>query len=357
MRIAQISPLYESVPPKLYGGTERVVHFITEELVSLGHEVTLFASGDSITSARLIAPYDKALRLDPDCVDPIACHFALMKAVERESSNFDIIHSHIDYLFFPHIRNSDVPVITTLHGRLDIPDLQKLYRGYIDIPLVSISFSQRKPLPFVNWRDTVYHGLPLNLFRFNPVMGNYLSFVGRISPEKRVDRAVEIAIKSRIPLKIAAKVDKADREYYEKYIKYLLDHPLIEFLGEIGEKEKDELLGNSMGLLYPIDWPEPFGLAMIESMACGTPVIAYNHGSVPEIVEEGLTGFIVNSIDAAVAAVEKLPQIDRQICRETFEKRYSSARMAKDYLKIYSDMVNEHVPVRDAGELKPFKFL
>jgi glycosyltransferase involved in cell wall biosynthesis len=267
-----------------------------------------------------------------------------MELVGKKSKDFDIIHSHIDYLFFPFIRRSRVPHLTTLHGRLDLPDLQPLYREYPEIPLVSISDSQRGPLPFVNWKATVYHGLPLNLYRFNPVSGNYFAFVGRISPEKRVDRAIEIARRSGVRLLIAAKIDKVDREYYETCIRKLMDDPLIEFVGEIGEKEKNELLGNAMALIYPVGWPEPFGLAMIESMACGTPVIAYNNGSVPEVIDENVTGFVVSSVSEALKAVQKVPFLDRGKCRERFEKRFSSKRMADDYVKIYSSMVNQLVP-------------
>jgi len=339
MKIAQVSPLYESVPPKLYGGTERVVHNLTEALVAQGHEVTLFASGDSVTSAKLVPACKKALRLDPDCIDSLVQHFSLMEMVQKESHHFDIIHSHIDYLFFPIMRRSEHAYITTLHGRLDLPELQPLYKEFREIPLVSISNSQRKPIPYAKWMGTVYHGLPLDLYHFNEAGGKYLAFVGRISPEKRIDRAVEIAIKAGVPLRIAAKVDKADQEYYETKIKHLLDHPLVEFIGEVGEKDKEELLGNALGLIYPIDWPEPFGLAMIEAMACGTPVIAYNCGSVPEVIDEGQTGFVVNSQEEAVKAVLNLSAVSRKTCREIFEKRFSVQRMADDYLAIYESLL------------------
>lgn len=351
MKIAQVSPLYESVPPKLYGGTERVVHNLTEELIARGHEVTLFASGDSTSSANLIPACKNALRLDEDCIDPIIYHFTMMEMVEKQSKNFDIIHSHIDYLYFPIMRRSQSIYLTTLHGRLDIPELEPLYNEYRDIPLVSISNSQRRPVSFSNWMGTVYHGLPLDLYRFNKKGGDYLVFVGRVSPEKRVDRAIEIAKKAGIQIRIAAKVDKADNDYFESKIKKLLDHPLVDFIGEVGEKEKEELLGNALGFIYPIDWPEPFGLAMIESMACGTPVIAYNCGSVPEVVDDGLTGFGVNSQREAVEAVKKLSGLDRKKCRETFEKRFSVERMVDDYLMIYESMINEKdhnkIPIKD----------
>jgi glycosyltransferase involved in cell wall biosynthesis len=348
MRIAQISPLYESVPPKLYGGTERVVHNLTEELVARGHEVTLFASGDSMTSANLVPACKNALRLDANCIDPFVYHFSLMEMVEKHSKNFDLIHSHIDYLYFPIMRRSQNTYLTTLHGRLDIPELEPLFNEFREIPLVSISNSQRKPVPFSNWKGTVYHGLPLDLYSFNKKGGDYLVFVGRVSPEKRIDRAIEIAKKAGIQIRIAAKVDKADKDYFESKIKNLLDHPLVDFIGEVGEKEKEDLLGNALGLIYPIDWPEPFGLAMIEAMACGTPVIAYSCGSVPEVVDEGKTGFVVNSQKEAVDAVKKLKGLDRKLCRDTFEKRFSVERMADDYLMIYEALINGigQIPVK-----------
>ena len=352
MRIAQVSPLYESVPPKLYGGTERVLHNLTEELVSRGHEVTLFASGDSVTSAKLIPACKSALRLDADCIDPFVHHFTLMEMVEKESRNFDIIHSHIDYLYFPIMRRSDNTYLTTLHGRLDIPELEPLFREFKELPLVSISNSQRKPFPYSNWMGTVYYGLPLDLYHFNRKGGDYLVFVGRISPEKRVDRAIEIAKKAGIQIRIAAKVDKVDNDYFESKIKKLLDHPLVDFIGEVGEKEKEELLGNALGFIYPIDWPEPFGLAMIEAMACGTPVIAYNCGSVPEVIDEGVTGFGVNSLRESVAAVSRLASLDRKKVREVFEKKFSVQRMTDDYLMIYESMINEmndkKITIRDS---------
>lgn len=341
MKIAQVSPLYESVPPKRYGGTESVIHHLTEELISRGHEVTLFASGDSVTSAKLVPVCKNALRLDADCIDPFVHHFNMMEMVEKEARSFDIIHSHIDYLYFPIMRRSKNTYLTTLHGRLDIPELDPLFREYKDIPLVSISNSQRKPFPYSNWMGTVFYGLPLDLYNFNKKGGDYLVFVGRISPEKRIDRAIEIAKKAGIQIKIAAKVDKVDNDYFELKIKKLLDHPLVDFIGEVGEKEKEELLGNALGFIYPIDWPEPFGLAMIEAMACGTPVLAYNCGSVPEVLDEGITGFGVNSLREAVAAVSRLSSLDRRKCRDAFERKFSVQRMADDYLTIYESMINE----------------
>lgn len=341
MKIAQVSPLYESVPPKLYGGTERVVSTLTEELVNQGHEVTLFASGDSVTKARLIAPCKHALRLDPGCIDPYAHHTLLMEMVRQAQEEFDIIHYHIDYIHFPLSRTISVPNLTTLHGRLNISDLIPLYREFNDMPVVSISYAQRMAIPEANWVGTVYHGLKNDRSNLHLEKGNYLAFLGRISPEKRVDRAIEIAIRCQIPLKIAAKIDKVDQEYFESEIKHLLDHPLIEFIGEIGDAEKPAFLGNAMALLFPIDWPEPFGLVMIEAMACGTPVIAFPNGSVPEIIDEGLTGFLVNSVEEAVDAVSnKVPTLNRNICRTFFERRFSAERMAKDYVKIYEKLIN-----------------
>jgi glycosyltransferase involved in cell wall biosynthesis len=341
MKIAQISPLYESVPPKLYGGTERVVHYLTEELVAQGHDVTLYASGDSLTSAKLISCSDTALRLNNSIVDPLALHLTMMEQIDKEAHQFDVLHSHIDYLFYPFIKRNKYHVLTTLHGRLNIPELQPLYKEYFQIPVVSISDDQRLPLPEANYKRTVYHGLPLDLYSYNAVAQDYLVYIGRISPEKRVDRAIDIAIKAGIPLRIAAKVDKVDKDYFSAEIKHLLEHPLVEMVGEVGDFEKQELLGNALGLLFPIDWPEPFGLAMIEAMACGTPIIAYRCGSIPEVIDEGVTGFIVNSREEAVEAVLKLPQLSREKCRQVFEQRFSATRMAHDYVEIYKSLI-EH---------------
>jgi glycosyltransferase involved in cell wall biosynthesis len=335
MRIAQIAPLYESVPPTLYGGTERVVSYLTEELVRQGHRVTLFASGDSATRAELISPRSCAIRLDPSCVDPLACHLVMLEEVFREASRFDILHFHIDYLHFPLSRRHRHAQLTTLHGRLDIPELDPLYREYPKMPVVSISDAQRRPLPWLNWQGTIYHGLPLDLFAFHPGPGAYLAFLGRISPEKRVDRAVEIARRTGMRLKVAAKIDRVDREYFQEKIEPLFRDPLVEYVGEVGGLDKEEFLGNAHALLFPIDWPEPFGLVMIEAMACGTPVIAWRSGSVPEVMDEGVTGFVVESIDQAVTAVGRVARLDRRRCRQMFEERFSDRRMAHDYLALY----------------------
>jgi len=339
MRIVQVAPLFESVPPKYYGGTERVVSYLTEELVRQGHEVTLFASGDSVTSARLVAACRRSLRLDKHCVDQMAHHILMLEHLVQRADEFDVIHFHVDYLHFPLFRRQSAAHVTTLHGRLDIPDLAPLYREFRDMPLVSISAAQREPLPWVNWQATVYHGLPDGLYRYRPEPGRYLAFLGRISPEKRVDRAVEIAKRVQIPLRIAAKVDKIDQDYFEGVVAPLLRDPQVEYLGEIGEGEKDEFLGNAYVLLFPIDWPEPFGLVMIEAMACGTPVIAYRKGSVPEVIEEGRTGFIVKDLEEAIEAVRRVPRLSRQRCREAFEERFTAARMAHDYLQVYQRLI------------------
>ena len=342
LRIAQVAPLYESVPPRYYGGTERVVSYLTEELVQQGHEVTLFASGDSVTKAHLVAPCDRALRLDKHCVDQLAHHILLLEEVLKKKNQFDIIHFHIDYLHFPLSRHLKIPHITTLHGRLDLPDLVPLYQEFREMPVVSISDSQREPLPWINWQGTVYHGLPKELYPFREKPQDYLAFLGRVSPEKRVDRAIHIAKRTGIKLKIAAKVDPVDQAYFEEIVKPLLKDSLVEWVGEIGEGEKDKFLGNAMALLFPIDWAEPFGLVMIEAMACGTPVIAYLNGSVREVMEHGKTGFIVEGLEDAVKAVQNIPTLNRRRCRDTFEERFSATRMAQDYLKIYERNTKEH---------------
>ncbi len=342
MRIAQIAPLFESVPPRLYGGTERVVSYLTEELVRQGHQVTLFASGDSITSAELVPCTPRALRLDPGVRDPIPHHMVMLDKAGERAADFDILHFHIDYLHFPLFRPQPGRTLTTLHGRQDLADHMPLYLRFPEMPLVSISNAQRTPLPSANFAATVYHGLPLHLHRpnFEP-RGRYLAFLGRISPEKRPDRAIAIARAAGLPLKIAAKVDKVDEAYFHDVIAPLLHGGNVEFVGEINEGAKSEFLGQAAGLLFPIDWPEPFGLVAIEAMACGTPVLAFRCGSVPEIVEDGLTGRIVSSVDEAVQAIPELLALDRKSVRARFEERFSSRRMASDYLKIYQMLLRK----------------
>lgn len=335
MKIAQVAPLYESVPPQYYGGTERVVSYLTEELVRQGHRVTLFASGDSVTSAELVAPCERSLRQHPDCIDQLAHHILMLEQVASAAPQFDIIHYHIDYLHYPLSTRQRTPYVTTLHGRLDIPDLAPLYRKFSHVPVISISDSQREPLGWINWQATVHHGLPEDLYTLHEEPGKYLAFLGRVSPEKRPDRAIEIAKLVGMPLKISAKVDNADRDYFHTAIRPLLDHSLVEFVGEIGEAEKNDFLGNACALLFPIDWPEPFGMVMIESMACGTPVIACRRGSVSEVIDDGISGRIVDNMDEAVRAVEEIATLDRRRCRRAFEERFSASRMARDYVKVY----------------------
>jgi glycosyltransferase involved in cell wall biosynthesis len=342
VRIAQVSPLYESVPPQYYGGTERVVHFLTEELVRQGHEVTLFASGDSVTQARLAAMCEHSLRLDPKSVDALAHHLLMLERVFRSADEFDVLHFHIDYLHFPLSRRAGRPNVTTLHGRLDIADLPPLYREFQDMPLVSISDAQREPLSEARWLATVHHGLPADLFHLDERRGDYLAFLGRISPEKRVDRAVEIARRAGLPLRIAAKIDAADKTYFDQEIAPLFDQPFVDYLGEIGEGEKQAFLGGARALLFPIDWMEPFGLVMIEAMACGTPVIAWPGGSVGEVMEHGVTGFIVEDIDDAVEATRATETLDRRQVREVFDRRFTAERMARDYVAVYETLLSDH---------------
>jgi glycosyltransferase involved in cell wall biosynthesis len=355
LRIAQVAPLSESVPPKLYGGTERVVHYLTEELVSQGHDVTLFASGDSKTSARLIPACPRSLRLNKGCTDQLVHHVTMLDQVLERAADFDVIHFHIDYLHFLISRYCQLPSITTLHGRLDISDLKPLYRRFGDTPVVSISHAQRRPLPEANWVANIYHGLPPRCSGPNSGRGGYLAFLARISPEKRPDRAIEIARATGMKLKIAAKVDPVDRIYYESQIKPLLNHPDIEFIGEIGDNEKGEFLSNAHALLFPIDWPEPFGLAVIEAMQHGTPTIAFSCGAIPEIVKEGVTGFVVNSIPEAVRAVDRVASLDRAACRKVFQERFTSERMARDYLAIYEKIIQSTVTVRLSSSREFFR--
>jgi glycosyltransferase involved in cell wall biosynthesis len=347
MRIAQVAPLTEAVPPKLYGGTERVVHWLTEELVALGHDVTLFASGDSQTSAKLDATWPRALRLDGAVRDPYALHMVMLERVRQkcDEEEFDFIHFHLDYFPWSLFYRQPTPFVTTLHGRLDLPEHQPVFTTFSKVPVISISNAQRRPVPQANWERTVYHGLPETLLTPKPSKHDYLAVLGRIAPEKGVDRAIKIAMRCGIPLKIAAKVDRADQDYYDQLISPLITgNPLVEFIGEISDKEKSEFLSGAMGFLLPIDWPEPFGLVMIESMACGTPVIAYNRGSVSEIIEDGLTGFIVEDEISAVGAVNRLSQLSRTAIRKRFEERFTARRMALDYVDAYRKLMETGEP-------------
>jgi glycosyltransferase involved in cell wall biosynthesis len=346
MRIAQVAPLTEAVPPKLYGGTERVVYWLTEELVALGNEVTLFASGDSHTSAKLDATWPRALRLDGSVRDPNALHMVMLERVRRkcDDEEFDFLHFHLDYYPFSLFLRQPTPFLTTLHGRLDLPEHQPVFATFSSVPVISISNAQRRPAPHANWIRTIHHGIPEQLLTPKSLNPSYLAVLGRIAPEKGVDRAIRIAIRCGIPLKIAAKVDRADQEYYDEVIRPLIGHPLIDYIGEIGDHEKSDFLSGALGLLVPIDWPEPFGLVMIEAMACGTPVIAYNRGSVPEIVEETLTGFIVEDEISATSAVNRLIQLDRRVIRQRFEARFTARRMALDYLAAYRALMDAGAP-------------
>ena len=341
MRIAQIAPLYESVPPQLYGGTERIVAYLTDALVDLGHDVTLFASGDAVTKATLVASRDQAIRLDPaPFKSDVAAHLLMLDEVRRCATQFDILHFHVDLIQFPMFRAFAPRTVTTLHGRLDVRGLPEAYALWRQYPLVSISHNQRTPIPEANWAATIHHGVPPHLLRPTPVSkADYLAFLGRISPEKRPDRAVAIARATGIPLKIAAKVDGADQAYFHDTIEPLLADPLVEFVGEINEEQKAEFLGQARALLFPVDWPEPFGLVMIEAIACATPVIAWRCGSVPEIVVDGLTGFIVDDEDAAAAAVHRAATLDRQCIRQEFDRRFSVEIMAANYVKLYTQLV------------------
>jgi glycosyltransferase involved in cell wall biosynthesis len=344
MRIAQISPLFEAVPPKLYGGTERVVYSLTEELVAMGHDVTLFASGDSITSATLAPMRERALRLDPSVKDWVATYYRMVERIYRRKDEFDVLHFQIDYFPLGLFSRQKVPYLTTIHGRLDLPELVETYGTYADSPFVSISNNQRRPIPHLNWVRTVHHGMPADLLTPRPVKQAYGAFLGRISPEKGVDRAIRIAGKAGMKLKIAAKVDNADKEYYDSQIKPLIQgNPDVEFIGEINDAQKPEFLSGAHALIFPINWPEPFGLVMIEAMACGTPVIAFNCGSVPEVMDHGVTGFIVNNVEEAVAAVGKVHTLDRGRVRATFDRRFTARRMAEDYVDVYEELAQ---PVR-----------
>jgi glycosyltransferase involved in cell wall biosynthesis len=346
MRIAQISPLFEAVPPKLYGGTERVVYSLTEELVAMGHDVTLFASGDSITSAKLAPMRDKALRLDPTVVDWIAIYMRMMELIRRRADEFDVLHFHTDYFPLSLFSRQDTPFLTTLHGRLDIPEFKDIYETFPDAPFVSISNAQRRPIPGINWVRTVLHGMPADLLTPQPVKQEYAAFLGRISPEKGVDKAIRIAGAAGLKLKIAAKVDKADQTYWDEQIKPMIDaSPWVEYIGEINDAQKPEFLSGAHALLFPIDWPEPFGLVMIEAMACGTPVIAFNRGSVPEVIDNGVSGFIVHDAASAIAAVNRLDELDRTLVRRNFDRRFTARRMAEDYLDLYEELCEPAMPL------------
>jgi glycosyltransferase involved in cell wall biosynthesis len=341
MKIAQVAPLMESVPPRLYGGTERIVSYLTEELVQLGHDVTLFASGDSVTAADLVTCAPVALRLEPKVRDPIPYYMLMLDRVRAQAGEFDIIHFHIDQFHFPIFRPIAGRTVTTLHGRQDLPDLKPLYLGFSDMPLVSISDAQRGPVANANFLTTILHGIPTSM---HPLVthprGGYVAFLGRIAPEKRPDRAIAIARALGIPLKIAAKVDRVDEAYFQQTILPLLDGPGVEYVGEINERQKSEFLGEASALLFPIEWPEPFGLVMIEAMACGTPVLAFRTGSVPEIIDQGVTGLIVDSVEEAVAAMPRVLSLDRSTVRRRFEERFSATRMAQDYVSVYEDLLH-----------------
>ncbi len=342
MKIAQVAPLVESVPPKLYGGTERIVSYLTEELVRQGHDVTLFASGDSQTQAKLVPVCPRATRLDPSVRDPLPHMLIMLDQVRRRIEQFDLLHFHIDLIHVPLIHDIASRTLTTLHGRLDLPDLAPFYSHFMDVPVVAVSHDQRRLMPLARWIGSVHHGLPTNLHSpFLNSEGGYLAFLGRICPEKRPDRAIEIAKRAGLHLRIAAKVDLADRQYFETAIKPLLDDPLIEYVGEISELEKNDFLGGARALLFPVDWPEPFGLVMIEAMACGTPVVAWRRGSVPEVVDPGVTGYVVESIDEAVEALQKVERLDRAAVRRRFEERFTVERMARDYLALYAKVLAE----------------
>jgi glycosyltransferase involved in cell wall biosynthesis len=352
MRIAQVAPLNESVPPRLYGGTERVVSYLTEELVQLGHEVTLFASGDSQTRAKLVAACPRALWRDPECHDTLPHHVRLMELVFTDVSRFDVIHFHCDHVHLPLLRRCPCPNVTTLHGPVHGGDVQALFTEYVEAPLVSISNDQRRPMPWANWQRTVYHGLPRDLHTFRERPGEYLAFLGRISPDKRLDRAIDIALLTRRKLKVAGNICREDQDYFTRLIEPLLARSgsFVEFIGEVGGSEKDEFIGGAYAMLFPIDWPEPFGLVMIEALACGTPVIAWRNGSVPEVIDDGVTGFIVDSIEEAAQAVERMPELSRRVCREMFETRFDASRMARDHVQIYQRLLEGY---RDTVHFMP----
>ncbi len=344
MRIAQIAPLVEAIPPRLYGGTERVIHWITEELVALGHDVTLFASGDSVTSARLEAQWPKALRLEGSIRDQNALHMLMLEHVRQKADEFDVLHFHLDYYPFSLFMRHKTPFVTTLHGRLDLPEHDVVFNGFPTVPLVSISDAQRRYVPDAGWVRTIHHGLPADLLAPQPCTPSYLAFLGRISPEKGVDNAIRIAEQGGIPLKIAAKVDRVDVDYFEETIRPLLRAPQAEHIGEITDADKSAFLSGAVALLAPLQWPEPFGLVLIEAMACGTPVIVFDRGAVREIVEDGVTGFVVADEAEAGAALARVPQLSRAAIRARFEHRFTARRMANDYLGVYAELIEAAAP-------------
>ncbi|WP_163337506.1 glycosyltransferase family 4 protein [Desulfopila sp. IMCC35008] len=351
MRIAQVAPLHESVPPRSYGGTERIVFFLTEELVKKGHDVTVYASGDSFTSAKLVPTIAQSLRLNPCCNDMVVPHILQLERLFQDNAHYDIVHFHTDYLHFPFSRRFLPNQVTTLHGRLDIPELTMIFNEYSDMPVVSISDNQRLPLPMAHWQGTVYNGIDAPPYTFQPDRGRYMAFLGRITQEKGIREAIEIALRCDTELRIAAKIDLVENVYYREHIEPYFDHPLITYVGEITELEKSAFLGNAAALLFPIQWPEPFGLVMIEALACGTPVIAFNKGSVPEVLENLINGFIVDSVEEAVAAVGRLGAISRHRCRESFEKRFTASRMTEGYLEVYRNLLTlSHVLPRQEAQ-------
>ena len=346
MKIAQVSPLMEAVPPRFYGGTERIVAYLSDELTALGHDVTLFASGDSVTKAKLEPVWPCALRLDAGIRDFLAPHIIMLERLAGRAAEFDVVHCHVDYLSYPIMRRAGVPFLTTLHGRLDLPELRAIYQTFAEVPVVSISAAQRDPLPQANYIATIHHGLPLHALSPHFGAGDYLAFLGRISPEKAPDAAIRIAAKVGRRLKIAAKVDRVDQQYFAERVQPLLASPHVEFIGEIGDDQKSDFLGNAAALLFPIAWREPFGLAMIEAMACGTPVIAFRNGSVPEIIDDGVTGFIVEDEAEAEATVRRLDQLDRARIRRVFEERFTARRMAEEYLDVYRRLIARERPLQ-----------
>lgn len=353
MRIAQVAPLWESVPPVLYGGTERIVSFITEELVRRGHDVTLFASGDSTTKARLVSICPEALRLSKVVTNYDAPLITLLELAFNSVGEFDLIHSHLEFLPFPLIKRSRVPILTTLHARLDLPELIPVFGKFTDLPLVSVSHAQRDPIPWANWQKTIHHGLPADLYQAHAEVGKYLVFLGRVAPEKGLDQAIAIAKQVEMPLRIGAKIDPTNLDYYRTVIEPLLDHPLIEFVGEVTDLEKDDFLGDAYALLAPYDWPEPFGLVFIEALACGTPVIAYRRGAVPEIIDHGVTGFVCETMDEMVRSVGHVALLNRAACRQAFDRRFTVQRMVQEYIDVYEQLLGVSSSLPAIPEVEP----